>query len=90
MIQIFRQEPAQILMLMLNGVASVGIAIAVATAISTAHATAAKLAKMGASGNPEVSTDSSAAAHARTPSVYAADAGVCTSGNARGQRRDPG
>lgn len=89
MIQKFWQERVQLLMLMMNGVASVGIAIAIATAMSTAHATAARLASMAAVGKVEAGADSSAAVPANVQAGNAAGRG--DSGKAEGAERcDPG
>jgi hypothetical protein len=86
MVQKFWQERIQLLMLMMNGAASVGIAIAIATAMSTAHATAARLASMAAAGKGEAGADSSAAMPANVQ-ANAAGADRGASGKAEGAER---
>ncbi|MHB1084686.1 MAG: hypothetical protein ACYCZA_07585 [Thiobacillus sp.] len=85
MMQKFWQERFQLVLLMtMNGVASIGIAIAISTAMSTAHATAARLASMEVVGQVEVSADSSVAVSPQVQAGNAADGDRGASGNADG------
>lgn len=84
MIQKFQQFRIQLLILILTGLAGVGIAVAISTAVTTANATAVTIARIEASGQPANRSGASGAVPEQTDTNSVANDGMDTTGTDQG------